>query len=110
MEGLSQGVRDAQCEEVLASGAAAAQVVLETWRREARRASKTRAQVIEVPKISCRDSVEMVRKSPQERSSERMCESPDQLWHSIVEQNLDAWVGQDPAARALVLERLRERV
>ena len=72
-----------------------------------------RSQVVEVPKFSCRDSVEMVKNvpHPQERSSGRMCESPDQLWQHEVEQNLNlvAWVGHDPAARALVLERLRER-
>ena len=61
------------------------------------------------PKISCPDSVELVKNIRQEGSSERMCERPDQLWQLVVEQNLDAWVEHDPAARALVLERLRER-
>ena len=70
-----------------------------------------RGQVIEVPKISRRDSVEMVKNIHWERSSERMCEqseSPDQLWQRTVERNLDAWVEHDLAARAIVLERLRE--
>ena len=64
-----------------------------------------------MPKISRRDSVEMVKNIPQERSSERMCESPDQLWQRKVEHDLtlDACVEHDPAARALVLKRLRER-
>ena len=64
-----------------------------------------RSQVIELPKISCRDSVEMVKNIPQERSSERMCESPDQLWQRKVEQNLDVWVGHDLAARDLAHTR-----
>ena len=60
-----------------------------------------RSQIIEAPKISCRDSVEMVEQS----------ETPDQLWQRLLEQyiNLDACVEHDPAARALVCERLRER-
>ena len=70
-----------------------------------------RSQLIGVPKFSCWDSVEMVKNIPQERSSERMCESPDQLWQRTVEQylNLDACVEHDPAAGALVCERLRGR-
>ena len=32
-----------------------------------------RSQFIEAPKVSCRDSVEMVKHIPQERSSERIC-------------------------------------
>ena len=70
-----------------------------------------RSQLIRVPKISCRDSDEMVNTVLQERSSERMCESPDQLWQRTVEQylNLDACVGHAPSARALVCKRLRER-
>ena len=49
-----------------------------------------------------RGSRPMVKNIPQERSSEGMCESPDQLWQRKVEQNLnlDAFVEHDPAARA----------
>ena len=49
----------------------------------------------------------MVKHIPQEPGSERMCEqseSPDHLW----QLDLDACVGHDPAARALVCKRLRE--
>ena len=73
------------------------------------------SRVIEVPKISCRGSAEVVKSILQERSSERRCEqsevikvtsSQDQTRQRTVEQNLGD-TRQELASRSF--ERVREK-
>ena len=81
--------------------------VLETSRQESVEVVKTTFQEriaagsqLTVPKTSCWENAEVAKHIHQERSSERMCESSDQLWHRIVEQDLN---------RALDSKGLRDR-